>query len=118
MKNLLVGILLLLAGPAFAGNPISSVWTKHSVTNFPTSSWTTIVSAMAKTSNSVHVSLNSAAGILLVAIGDSGSETQAIVVRASENAVIPLRVAKGARVSVKAAYATVSAGDSVFDFLE
>ncbi len=111
-------LVLILCGVTFAGAPISSNRTKHSVTSYSTGTWTTLNSAIAKTSNWVHAYNSSLSGTLIIGQGDSGSETQVLVLNAGSDLVVPLRVVKGVRISIKSADASVTTGNSVFEFYE
>lgn len=117
MKFLSV-LFLFLSVSVWAGAPISSTRTKHSVSNYLTSSWTTLNSGIAKTSNWVHAYNSSLSGTLLIGLGQSGSEVQYLVLQPGSDLVIPFRVAKTTRISIKAADSTVSTGNSVFDWME
>jgi len=126
MKKLLISILLGLAWgiPSLvrAGGPITQVQSMHGSTTIYGTAWVQVVSSLSKTANYVDVHNSSASGTLILGIGASGSEYNALYIVPSTDRTIPLRVPKGSRVSLKGlspnGLYSITNGETILTFLE
>lgn len=117
MKKLIL-LAALISFSAFAGRPITQIQNNFATTSYTTSAWGTIVSSLSRESAYVDVYSSSTAGTIILGIGAVGSEYNALYLQPNSARVIPLRIPKNSRVSLKALNGTVITGEMILNFLE
>jgi hypothetical protein len=100
-----------------ASSAVATVAVNAATTNITTSAWAQIVAAMPKACTAVEV-YNPSGSTLQIAVGGAGSEVALpyTIIPGGETTPIPLEIAKGARVTLKAIDTTVSTGYITINF--
>ncbi len=111
-------LALLLSGSVFAAGPIQSTQTSYATTNQSATTWGTLISSLSKEANYLDIYTNSSTGTLILGIGAYGHEYNALYIAPGTSRVIPLKVPKYSRISLKGLNKTVNTGESIINFME
>lgn len=94
---------------------VTSIRNDYTSTSVTTSAWVEIVASLSADVQEIEI-FDSSGQTLELGVGGSGSEARQLYILPGGNGKVPLRIASGARVSVKAASATASVGELVINF--
>lgn len=99
-----------------AGRPaVTHVRNAYSSTNVTTSAYVQLVASTSATVNQIFI-FDSSGQTLVLATGGSGSEVDQILIVPGGNGIVPLAIASGTRVSIKAVSATANVGEIDINF--
>ena len=97
------------------GTAVDKARIDYSLANVTTSAYTQLVGALAAEAQEVEI-FDSSGQTLLLATGGAGSEADKVYIVQGGNGRIPLRIASGTRVAIKAVTATASSGEIIINF--